>query len=662
MSKFFNNKFVVALILCLAIAFNLSAQKTKINFQNLTWEQAMKKAEKEKKFIFVDAYRVPCESCDQAISEVFSVDSIAALYNDHFVSIRIDMSTKEGNAFAPKLQMLMYPAYVFFSADGEQLGSSNSYFFVKDHGQAMYQANLAITQGKIRLNNSRSIQFVQMPWAAVLEKSKKENKPIFVDTYTTWCRPCIQMDRNVFTLDEVADFYNENFINVKMNAEKGEGIDIQNKFNVRAYPTYLYLDGNGELVKETGGYTEADKFIEYGKQALKEYQKKQAEGKGIEFIEGSWDDILKKSRAENKLIFFDAYTTWCGPCKMMAKDVFTNDTIADFFNANFINTKFDMEKGEGIDLKEKFGIRAYPTYIYINADGNEVHRTVGSTDVQTFLGYGKNALSDDKSLSYLEGQYKAGNREPAFITEYLSALKVAYESKQMGDVASVYLDGLKNKQLLEQDNWEILNEYLNDDQTNSFAYLVQNRAKFYKQYDNKDVDDKIYYTYLRGGNRYVTSNDDKTKNFDEVGFNKYLKGIENSGVDRKEKIVAYATINNYYSRQEWNSYAAAIDKGLANGNVEKSALSLYNYALTMKRFADTPELLTKGANWAKIGGDVDTNGYAATYYNLEAELLEKAGKPEEAEIARNRFNEQQLQEAKDKNPMKEITPITKKKN
>lgn len=655
-------RLVSALILSLVFLFNANAQKSKVNFQDISWKEAMQKAEKEKKFIFVDAYMDGCDQCKQALTEVFGVDSIANLYNEHFINIRIDMRTEAGNAFAPKLQMLMYPAYVFFSADGEQLGSSNSYTFLKDLNQAMHQANLAITQGQIRLNNSRHILFDEMSWENVLAKSKKENKPIFIDAYTTWCRPCIQMDRNVFTLNKVADFYNENFINVKMNAEKGEGIEIRKKFNVRGYPTYLYLDSNGELVYEHSGYTEADKFIGLGKTALENFKKKNAEGRGIHFEkEGTWEDHLKQAKAENKLIFFDGYTTWCGPCKIMARSVFTNDTIANLFNENFINVKYDMEKGEGIDLKNKYHVAAYPTYIFIDGNGNEVHRTVGSTTVQKFAQHAKDAMSSDRNLAYLKKQYESGNHNPELVKAYLSALKVAYESKAMGTVASEYLDEVKPALLLEEGYWNILKEYLNDAGSKSFKYLVKNREEFYKKFSKEEVDNKIYNTYLIGARTYVTTNDDQSVNFDEKGFNKYIKSIEKSGVDRKERIITYSIINNLSSRSEWAKYADEIDKGIANGNIEQSPLILYNYALVIKqRIDDNPEIMAKAARWAKLAGDAEKNRvYAPNYYNLQVELLEKAGMEKEAEAAHKAFASEDLQKAKDMNPMKEL--IIKKK-
>ena len=70
--------------------------------------------------------------------------------------------------------------------------------------------------------------------------------------------------------------------------------------------------------------------------------------KGISFHDNKpWKEILQLAKKENKLIFMDCYTSWCGPCKALAKNVFTQEKVGDFFNPRFINVKYDMEKGDG---------------------------------------------------------------------------------------------------------------------------------------------------------------------------------------------------------------------------------------------------------------------------------------------------------------------------
>ena len=75
---------------------------------------------------------------------------------------------------------------------------------------------------------------------------------------------------------------------------------------------------------------------------------------GIDFKTENLESLKARAKSENKLIFIDAYTSWCGPCKWMASNVFTNDTVGKFFNQHFISSKIDMEKGEGIKFAEKY--------------------------------------------------------------------------------------------------------------------------------------------------------------------------------------------------------------------------------------------------------------------------------------------------------------------
>lgn len=119
--------------------------------------------------------------------------------------------------------------------------------------------------------------------------------------------------------------------------------------------------------------------------------KKEVKGadKGIVFTKGSWAEILKKAKAEKKVIFFDAYTTWCGPCKMLQKNVFTRVDVAEVFNKKFINVKFDMESGEGPMLAEKYPLQGYPTLFFIDPDGKVVKELLGYQTPEALLKVGK---------------------------------------------------------------------------------------------------------------------------------------------------------------------------------------------------------------------------------------------------------------------------------
>lgn len=257
------------LILLTIFSTFLADAQSKIKFRNITFEQAMSEAEKTNKVIMVDVRNNNTNAMvEKAEKEVFSVDSIAGYINDNCIPITINMNTDAGKEYAPRLQMLMYPVYVFHDKKGDQLNFINSAEIVKDPNSLLAKANDAIRTAEVKDENTRQISFEKKDWKDLLAEAKKEKKLIFVDAYTVWCRPCIQMAKDVFTLDKVADFYNDNFINVSMDMEKGDGPLLTEKYNVTAYPTFLFVDGNGNLVHTGLGYQEADPFIEVGKTAL----------------------------------------------------------------------------------------------------------------------------------------------------------------------------------------------------------------------------------------------------------------------------------------------------------------------------------------------------------------------------------------------------------
>ena len=125
-----------------------------------------------------------------------------------------------------------------------------------------------------------------------------------------------------------------------------------------------------------------------------------SQDKEIEFSANTWDWILAEAKVKKKLIFIDAYTSWCGPCKWAAKYLFTNKDVANYYNENFINVSMDMEKGEGIAFAKKFQINSYPTFLIINDKQEIVGRTEGVDQTKKFFAdfikFGKTAQEQNK--------------------------------------------------------------------------------------------------------------------------------------------------------------------------------------------------------------------------------------------------------------------------
>lgn len=115
----------------------------------------------------------------------------------------------------------------------------------------------------------------------------------------------------------------------------------------------------------------------------------QTENVGMIFTEGTFAEICAKAKKEKKNIFFDAYASWCGPCKMLKRDVFTTKTAGDFFNKKFINVAMDMEKGEGTALAPAFQITAFPTLLILNHKGEIIGRTMGYQSAEKLIEFAK---------------------------------------------------------------------------------------------------------------------------------------------------------------------------------------------------------------------------------------------------------------------------------
>jgi thiol-disulfide isomerase/thioredoxin len=148
----------------------------------------------------------------------------------------------------------------------------------------------AIITGAIGLifvswTQGQGIDFFHGTFAEAVEKAKKEDKLVFMDAFAEWCGPCKRMAATVFKEEKVGNFFNQNFVNVKMDMEKGEGQELSGRFNVSAYPTLLFINGKGDLVQAGVGGLMSDEFLNLAKNALakadnaKDLEKEYASGK-----------------------------------------------------------------------------------------------------------------------------------------------------------------------------------------------------------------------------------------------------------------------------------------------------------------------------------------------------------------------------------------------
>ncbi len=176
---------------------------------------------------------------------------------------------------------------------------------------------------------------------------------------------------------------------------------------------------------------------------------------GIEFSHISFAEGLEKARAENKMVFIDCFTEWCGPCKMLSANVFTQAEVGELFNSRFVNLKIDMEKGEGVELAERFAVTAYPTLLMLDAEGNVQHRVVGYTEPAALVEHGRTALEGTNTLAALALAWEEGGRELDNVRDYIVALIAGNEDDKAMDVATQFFAMLDQAQKTDTALWPI---------------------------------------------------------------------------------------------------------------------------------------------------------------------------------------------------------------
>jgi len=149
---------------------------------------------------------------------------------------------------------------------------------------------------------------------------------------------------------------------------------------------------------------------------------------GIKWTTGlSWEQVKQKAKAENKYIFIDCYTTWCGPCKMMDKEVFIHDSVGLLFNDKFISVKVQMDRTKNDDafvqtwyneadaIGKQYRIEGFPSFVFLAPNGTVTHKYAGYTTVKNFIEIAQVALKpgqvyNDPYAEYnsLVADYKKG--------------------------------------------------------------------------------------------------------------------------------------------------------------------------------------------------------------------------------------------------------------
>lgn len=331
-------------------------------------------------------------------------------------------------------------------------------------------------------------------------------------------------------------------------------------------------------------------------------------GDGIHFSHGSWEEIKEMAKEQNKAIFIDCYTAWCGPCKMLSKNVFPQAKVGQLFNTHFINYKVNMEKGEGPELKKKFNVKAFPTLVWVDKDGNELHKSVGAPKAEDLIKTAQLVI-DGKGLADLQRKYEAQKDDYASMLQYIEALANAYEKEKIQSVLLRYFENVDGEDLLNEKNYSLIKNYLGDIYSTAFVWFDKHQEAFKSSYSAEEVEKKLYQSYLSYGHSLVKKN-----KVDYDGFKKYCKTLKKRKVPESKKMIAYIEESICRAEKNWDAYINKV-----NDNIEKEYHDAANSFLYY--------------NWAKA---IDNDKEAESKHYLQAaQWMEKAFEVSQWPLANN---------------------------
>ncbi|HLX67438.1 MAG TPA: DUF255 domain-containing protein, partial [Puia sp.] len=353
------------------------------------------------------------------------------------------------------------------------------------------------------------------------------------------------------------------------------------------------------------------------------------DAKGIHFEHDlSWSAIQAKAKAENKYIFMDCFTTWCGPCRYMSTAIFPQEETGNYFNDKFISVKVQLDTtagdadnikawyADGHGIAGKYGVRAYPTYLIFAPDGHVIHRMVGSRlDAKSFIADVSGSFDSTKQYYTLLDQYNRGRRDTAFLHKMAMACFHAYDLKGGAPVAQDWL--ATQSDLFSQDAI-----YLQE------SFTRKSTDKYFSTFtDHPEEVDKVLgpgFAAMKVRNIFLTEvpvrkpGDNRPP--DWAALHKKIAARLPASAD---ELTARIKVTYYLTKKEFPDFEKAIVAYMKTYSDKMSDDELNNIAWGVFQGCSDMTCVSDVLDWSKRLKDDSTAAYMDTYANILYKLGKK---------------------------------------
>ncbi|HLP33234.1 MAG TPA: thioredoxin family protein [Bacteroidia bacterium] len=336
----------------------------------------------------------------------------------------------------------------------------------------------------------------------------------------------------------------------------------------------------------------------------------------VSFIKTDWSSLKAKAKAEKKLIFIDAYTDWCGWCKVMDKETFADKQVADLMNRSFVATKLEMEKDVlGSKLSRKYIITSFPSFLILDEEGKLLHIIKGYQKPKDFMQTLEQKLAQKEGVN--RPGYNHANLDLVYPDFYVSAFAENGKRKFPTDsILNRYLD--KQKDYFTEINANVMFRFshlLND---KYLSLLVSNESKYAQLFGAEEISDAIWSSVVSKMRKLA-------KDRNEKGFAELEARYGNVIAQNKESRF-YFYSEYYKSTEKWELYVSAIQDAQSSG-IQLSNSFINSAAWELYEKCDNNELLVQAKEWMSTVVNSDKEyDYLDTY----AALLFKTNNPKEA--------------------------------
>lgn len=340
-----------------------------------------------------------------------------------------------------------------------------------------------------------------------------------------------------------------------------------------------------------------------------------AENAPLTIVEQDYERALELAAEQDKLLFIDFYTVWCGPCKQLDKYVFHNDSVGRLLGQQVVLLKYNAEQDTSFHLSKKFHVNSYPTGLMLTPEGRVLTRRSGFSgsdaaslggSVLEFVGEGVELRVQDKWLSGYAPTIDPASY-PDFYADYVNRTDTDVDPAEIND----YLASVEDK--LSEQFVAILFYFASRVSDELLTVATDNRETYAKRFGEDSFEAFTGWVAMIKFDQAVEADDEaafaRAKAFAEEQF----------GAEEAEEMAASYEVDILQARGEWKKVLAYYQDLKEAGEMDNDYVNYFSWGVYEE--CDDPEVMATCVAWMR---DVVADEPEFDYLDTYARLLHRA--------------------------------------